>query len=112
MRGVVRNDEQRVLSGADQDDAGDYYEDVRPEGQCNGRGERNNENVRKNRGGRAPRRASRELKNDFSRQRFAEIVLELLAVHCTPPINTYLISRYSSMPYLEPSRPRPDDFTP
>src|SRR6266436_3382602 len=29
-----------------------------------------------------------------------------------PPKQRYLISTYSSMPYLEPSRPRPDSFTP
>ena len=30
----------------------------------------------------------------------------------TPPMQTYFISRYSSMPYLEPSRPMPDCLTP
>src|SRR5689334_3801904 len=29
-----------------------------------------------------------------------------------PAINVYLSSTYSSMPYFEPSRPRPDCFTP
>lgn len=29
-----------------------------------------------------------------------------------PPMHRYFISRYSSMPYLEPSRPRPDCLTP
>src|SRR6267142_5886935 len=29
-----------------------------------------------------------------------------------PPKHMYLISRNSSIPYLEPSRPRPDSFTP
>lgn len=29
-----------------------------------------------------------------------------------PPKQTYLISKYSSMPYFEPSRPKPDCFTP
>jgi len=30
----------------------------------------------------------------------------------TPPKHRYLISRYSSIPYFEPSRPSPDSFTP
>jgi hypothetical protein len=29
-----------------------------------------------------------------------------------PPKHMYLISRNSSIPYLDPSRPRPDSFTP
>ncbi len=29
-----------------------------------------------------------------------------------PPMQTYLISQYSSMPYFEPSRPIPDSLTP
>src|SRR5262249_7511514 len=29
-----------------------------------------------------------------------------------PPMHRYLVSRYSSMPYFEPSRPRPDCLMP
>lgn len=41
-----------------------------------------------------------------------ELLHVLKGTAYTPPRHTYLTSRYSSMPYLEPSRPRPDCFTP
>src|SRR5580658_354431 len=43
-------------------------------------------------------------KNSWKRARRRQEVM--------PPKQRYLISRNSSMPYLEPSRPRPDSFTP
>src|SRR5262249_60221027 len=64
--------------------------------------------------GRPPDRAARPGLADLLRQRLAEVVLELLASHylSTPPRRTYLISRNSSIPYFDPSRPSPDCFTP
>src|SRR5205085_11193593 len=41
------------------------------------------------------------------------VVVALLDDHDSmPPIARYLISSHSSIPYLEPSRPIPDSFTP
>ena len=40
------------------------------------------------------------------------VVRALLDDHPMPPRQRYLTSSHSSMPYLDPSRPMPDSFTP
>src|SRR3954469_14167164 len=85
---------------------------MRPEGQCSGHGQCNNAEVLNYGSAGPPGGPPRELEKNFLGQRLAEVVLELFAFQCTPPISTYFTSRYSSMPYFEPSRPRPELFTP
>src|SRR5205814_4945814 len=42
-----------------------------------------------------------------------DVVVALLDDHAsTPPMQRYLISSHSSMPYFDPSRPMPDSLTP
>src|SRR5260221_3047686 len=113
VRRFVRDDEQRLLAGADDQDRRYEHEGIRPmrERYRNGRGQ--HREVFQHRRARAPGRAARQLLNELFRQRAAVIVLELLADHLSrPPMSTYFTSKYSSKPYLDPSRPRPDCFTP
>src|SRR5205823_1637239 len=101
-------------TGSNQDYRNKNYEWVRPEIQRSRQRDGNDGEVVQHRRGRPRGRAAREGLDDFLGQRPAEVVLELLASHhlSRPPSRMYLISRNSSMPYFEPSRPRPDCLTP
>jgi hypothetical protein len=90
----MRNDEQRVLPGADQDDAGGNDEGLRPEGQRSGSGERNNDGVRENGKRCPPCRAARQLQDQLLGQRLAEVVLEFLAVQRVSPKEEILPLRH------------------
>src|SRR5687767_2620970 len=114
VRRVVRDHEQRMLARPDQDHRSQDRDRMGPEIQGeNNRGGDHREIVHDCSGG-APGGAARKLLDDLARQRLAEVVLELLALHylSMPPSRMYFTSRYSSRPYLEPSRPRPDCLRP
>src|SRR5689334_9714892 len=111
MGRVVRDDEQRVLPAADHEDCRHEHQRIGPPVERRADGEREDGEIFGYGESRTPRRAARELKDERFWQRKPKVVLELFAFHM-PPISTYFTSRYSSMPYLEPSRPRPDCLTP
>src|SRR5207302_3756800 len=117
VRGIVRDDEKRVLASADDDDREPHHQGIGPisQGERDGGGE--NDDVLRHCGARAPRRAAGEALHKLFRQRLAVVVLEFFAVNglahlSRPPSRRYFTSRNSSIPYFEPSRPRPECFTP
>src|SRR5689334_5824264 len=115
VRRLVSDDEERVLARADDDHRRDDHQRIRPVHERQANGEREHHEVGHHRGAGAPGAAAREFANQLRRERAPEVVLELFAAHrylSMPPSSMYFTSRYSSSPYFEPSRPRPDCLTP
>ncbi len=110
MRGVMGDDEKRVLARADDDHGGDDHQGIRPICQRDADGDGEHHEVLDDRERRAPCRAARQLLDEVPGKSATVVVLEFLAGHS--PISTYFTSRNSSSPYLDPSRPSPDCLTP
>ena len=107
VRRVVRDHEQRMLPGADDEDGQEGDGKREPVGQRDGRRQRDDREVEEDWPRRAPHRALRQCANEIGGERFPgvagkrfpEIVLELLACHLSrPPTRTYFTSINSSRP--------------
>src|SRR5262249_25877622 len=66
----------------------------------------------RNRRERGARRVSYMYRKSPRSPRSLRLLVSRASHYEMPPMQRYLISRNSSMPYFDPSRPRPDSLTP